>query len=70
MAEPLILRPEDSGTRECPVTYTASPGEKPVISGGVQLLQWEPHEGAILRCALRKKARRKWPFRQSRAPAG
>jgi hypothetical protein len=31
---PFVLRPEDSGTDDAPVTYTAYPGEKPVISGG------------------------------------
>jgi len=35
--ETLVFGPEDSGTRECPVTYAAYPGETPVISGGLLL---------------------------------
>ena len=31
LEEPLILSAEDSGTRECPITYTAYPGEKPIF---------------------------------------
>ena len=31
---PLVLGPQDSGDVECPVTYTAQPGEMPVLSGG------------------------------------
>src|SRR5262245_53247386 len=34
LAAPLVLGPEDSGTLDCPVTYAAAPGERPVLSGG------------------------------------
>ena len=36
----LEFSPEDSGTPEKPVLYTAAPGEKPVISGGVPITGW------------------------------
>jgi hypothetical protein len=32
--QPLVLTPQDSGTAEAPVRWIASPGAKPVISGG------------------------------------
>lgn len=38
--EPVIIRPEDSGTRKSPTTIMAAPGESPVISGGIQLTGW------------------------------
>ena len=36
LAQPLVLRAEDSGTYECPITYAAYPGEQPIISGGIE----------------------------------
>ena len=36
--ETLHLGPEDSGTKKFPVTYTAYPGEKVILSGGKLLL--------------------------------
>ena len=37
LTETFVLRPEDSGTQDCPITYTAYPGEEPVFSGGRRL---------------------------------
>jgi len=34
LAETFVLSPEDSGTAEAPVVYEASPGARPVFSGG------------------------------------
>ena len=36
----LEFGPEDSGTPERPVVYMAAPGEKPIVSGGVQVTGW------------------------------
>ena len=44
----LTLGPQDSGTPECPVSYLASPGETPVISGGVPITGFQPWRGEIL----------------------
>ncbi len=41
LQEELVFTAEDSGSFECPITYTACPGCAPVISGGVQLNGWE-----------------------------
>lgn len=35
--EKIVFTDEDSGTEECPILYKAYPGEKPVISGGVNI---------------------------------
>ena len=36
----VVFGPEDSGTEECPVTYAAYPGEKPVFTGAKRLSNW------------------------------
>lgn len=41
LSEPLIFTPEDSGTAESPVIYSAYSGENPVISGGRLLTGWK-----------------------------
>lgn len=39
--EPLFIRPEDSGTETSPTILENAPGEKPVISGGVDVKGWK-----------------------------
>jgi hypothetical protein len=41
LEEPLLFRPEDSGTADSPTTVVAAEGAKPVISGGVQVINWQ-----------------------------
>jgi len=55
----LVLGPEDSGTRECPVTWEAYPGETPVLSGGRVVTGWRAYKGQIL-CAEVPAARGGW----------
>lgn len=64
LQETLVLRGEDSGTADCPVTYTAYPGEKPVLSGGRRIEGWKPYKGKILQCELPEARGGKWRFRQ------
>ena len=45
--EPLLFRPEDSGTSESPTTIMAVPGEEPIISGGVQVKNWKKFSGSM-----------------------
>ncbi|UCD48784.1 MAG: right-handed parallel beta-helix repeat-containing protein [Phycisphaerales bacterium] len=35
--EPFVLTPADSGTADCPITYEAAPGARPVFSGGKRI---------------------------------
>lgn len=50
LSEPLVFGPEDTGTDMQPITYTAYPGEKPTISGGVKLdARWEPYKDGIMK---------------------
>ena len=39
--EPIILRPEDSGTKDSPTWIEAAPGQNPVISGGIPIMDWK-----------------------------
>lgn len=39
---PLVFGPQDSGTREVPIVYSAYPHEFPVISGGIRIEGWYP----------------------------
>jgi hypothetical protein len=50
--DPLRLSGGDSGTKQCPVTYAAFPGETPVLSGGMLVEDWQPHEGQIVKAHL------------------
>ena len=53
LQETLVLGGEDSGTLDCPVTYSAYPGEKPTISGGRRIEgKWKPCRDGIMMCAL------------------
>ncbi len=38
---PIFIRPEDSGTSQSPTLITASPGEQPIVSGGVKIEGWK-----------------------------
>src|SRR5262249_36934707 len=45
LAEPLVLGPEDSGSKQFPITYTAYEHETPVLSGGRAIGGWA--EGSL-----------------------
>ncbi|HYH57486.1 MAG TPA: hypothetical protein VD772_12785, partial [Anseongella sp.] len=45
--EPVLVRPEDSGTAGSPTTVEAAEGEFPVISGGVEIKGWKKAAGRI-----------------------
>jgi hypothetical protein len=59
-----VLSRDDSGSRECPVTYAAYPGEQPILSGGKRVTGWKPYRDKILRCELPGAKGGKWTFRQ------
>lgn len=65
--QPLELRPEDSGTTDCPITWKAAPGAKPVLSGGRRIVsKWVPGDKGIWRTDLQGTGLKpgKWNFRQ------
>jgi hypothetical protein len=62
--QPLLFTPEDSGTSECPITYRAMPGEKPVISGGKKITGWKHAAGALWTADIPEVKQGTWYFRQ------
>jgi len=44
LSEPLRLSGGDSGTAQFPITYTAYPGEKPILSGGKRFTDWQTYQ--------------------------
>ncbi len=47
IVEPLLVRPEDSGTEDSPVSIEAAAGEHPVISSGISIINWKKVEGTV-----------------------
>ena len=64
LTEPLIFTPEDSGTKEFPITYTAYPGEAPVISGGKKIKFKKEKTGNLWLTEIPEVKKGKWYFRQ------
>ncbi len=53
LTEPVVFRPEDSGTKDGPIVYVARKGETPIISGGARLdLKWEPYKDGIMQAKV------------------
>lgn len=49
LSEPIVFRPEDSGSPESPITYSAYPDEQVTLSGGTRLAPlWTPYRDNIL----------------------
>jgi len=63
---PLAFTAEDSGTPDAPIIYSAYPGEKPVISGGVRLTGWklDANKPARARLLIPEVKRGEWSFCQ------
>ena len=64
LPEPLVFIPEDSGTEEFPVTYTAYPRETVVISGGRPITNWSEGEGGVWTVKVPGVQGGTWYFRQ------
>lgn len=52
LTEPLLLTSEDSGTIDSPTIIQAAKDSKVVISGGVEVKDWELHKGNIYKAHL------------------
>lgn len=58
LPEPFVLTPQDSGTDDCPVTYAAYPGERPIISGGDKVTRWRKTDDGLWTATIRRVRRR------------
>jgi hypothetical protein len=61
--EPLLIRPEDSGTEAGPTVIEAFPGETPVVSGGLLITGWKK-EGRYWTAPVPEQDGRAFLFRQ------
>ncbi len=65
LEETIVFTLEDSGTRACPITYTAYKNEEPIISGGRSITgPWTDYKGEIKVCTIPAVTEGKWSFRQ------
>ena len=65
LSETLVFTIDDSGTRACPITYTAYKDEKPIISGGRRITgPWKDYKDEIKVCTIPAVREGKWHFRQ------
>ena len=64
LAEPVTFTPADSGTPTSPVIYEASPGERPIFSGGVAIGGFEAGADGLWRVRVPEVADGRWSFEQ------
>ena len=64
LSEPILFTPEDSGTESCPVTYSAYPGEIPVLSGGRKITGWNQRQDGTWETEIPEVKSGEWYFRQ------
>lgn len=63
LGQSLVFGPEDSGTEEFAVVYSAATGEKPVLSGGRAITGWKRGDGGIWTANVPGVKDGKWHFR-------
>ena len=64
LAEPLLLGPQDSGTKACPITYASYPGEKALISGGKVITGWTKASDGLWTAQIPEVKQGTWYFHQ------
>lgn len=62
--EPLVFTPNDSGTADAPIVYTAAEGEKPIISGGRVVGGFRRNDDGSWSTTVDAARDRGWVFRQ------
>lgn len=67
LGETLVLTPDDSGTKECPITYAAYRAEKALLSGGQVIHGWHEEQAngrKMWTASIPDVKEGKWWFRQ------
>lgn len=64
LSEPVTLRPEDSGTAQCPTVYCGLAGQEAVLSGGRVIAGWKKGPGDLWTAEIPEVKAGKWYFRQ------
>ncbi len=62
--EPIVFEPADSGTAASPVIYQATPGERPILSGGRKIGGWNVGPDGRWRTTLADVKAGRWAFVQ------
>jgi len=62
LTEPFVLEPGDSGTTDCPITYTAENGAKPIFSGGRVITGWQRNANGVWTVTIPEVKSGKWYF--------
>ena len=52
ITEPLVLTPQDSGTKSCPISYESAANASPVISGGKVITDFQLTEDGIWKAEI------------------
>ncbi|MHC4369111.1 MAG: right-handed parallel beta-helix repeat-containing protein [Planctomycetota bacterium] len=64
LTEPFALEPRDSGTAECPISYQAADGTKPVFTGGRIITGFKRDSGGLWQTHVPDVASGKWYLEQ------
>ncbi len=64
LAREVRFGPEDSGTADCPITYTTAGSESAVLDGGRRITGWKQHNARLWVATLSEVASGQWRFRQ------
>ncbi len=65
LPKPLVFTVADSGTEKAPISYTAYPGETPLLSGGRQITGWQKaRNGKLWQAQVPGVREGKWYFHQ------
>ena len=64
LEQPLSFEPADSGTEQSPTIYEAFAGERPVLSGGVRITQWQTTSEGNWLATLDDVRSGRWSFAQ------
>lgn len=52
LSQPIVFEPQDSGTKQCPITYRAFPGSHPIFSGARTISGFKSYKGGLWTCVL------------------
>ena len=64
LSETLLFGPEDSGSKQCPITYHAADDANVTVSGGREIANWKCLDGNHWVAQLPEVKAGKWYFRQ------
>jgi parallel beta-helix repeat protein len=64
LSRTLTFTPKDSGTQNCSISYTAYPGEHPILRGGRRIGDWTRGENGLWSTYLKEVHKGRWYFEQ------